>query len=153
MSDKPSKNFQQPSSFVQRAAAERTEAAARQLRSVQAQIDAIERGDFESLLRDAHDDVTLEIFAPPQFPFIAAAHGRSELLAAVTHNFATVDEQTPHIRDIFTEGDTVILFGRERGKVRLTGAPYDVEFVQRLTFRDSRLASIRIVVADAGRPA
>ena len=66
----------------------------------------------------------------------------------MTHNFAAVAEQTPRIRDIFADGNTFVLYGRERGKVRATGVPYDVEFVERFTFKDGRLVSVRIVVAD-----
>lgn len=101
------------------------------------------------VMRDTHDDVTLDVFAPRHFPFVVKAHGKAELHAAIAHNFAAVEDQRPHISDIFTDGDTIVLFGRERGKVRATGVPYDIEFVHRLTFREGRLAAIRIVVAEA----
>jgi ketosteroid isomerase-like protein len=150
MADTP-RSFGHLASDLERAASERTAEPARNILWLHEQIAAIERGDFESLLRAAHDDVTLEIFVPPQFPFITRASGKSELLDAMTHNFGAVVDQAPQIRDIFAEGDTVVLFGRERGTVRQTGTAYDVEFVQRLTFKDARLTSVRIVVADTAR--
>jgi ketosteroid isomerase-like protein len=149
--EKPTGNFGQAASSLQRAAAERSAEPAEHLRWIQTQIEAIERGDFDSVMRDAHEDVTLDIFAPPHFPFVTRARGKPELLAAILHNFGAVQEQTPHIQDIFAEGQTVVLFGRERGKIRSTGVPYDVEFVERLTFKDGRLASARIVVAESER--
>ena len=149
MPNTPAKNFSAATASLQRAASDRDVDSANHLRWVQTQIEAIERGQFQSVMFDAHDDVEFDIFAPPQFPFISKARGKSELLAAVTHNFGALDDQTPEIRDIFADGDTVVLFGRERGKVRQTGAVYDVEFVERFAFRDGRLASLRIVVADA----
>jgi len=152
MDEPKSTHFRAIASELQRAAALRPAQTARHLLSIHAQVDAIERGDIESVLQHAHDDVTFEIFAPPQFPFVSSAHGLEELRAAVMHNFAVVLDQQPEIRDIFAEGDTVILFGRERGRLRDRGVPYDVEFVQRFAFRDGRLASVRIVVADAARP-
>ena len=42
------------------------------------------------------------------------------------------------------------MIGREHGRIRETGQEYDVEFVHRFTFRDERLASIRIIAARAG---
>jgi ketosteroid isomerase-like protein len=151
MDEPKSRHLGALASALQRVAAERPRQTAQHLLSIHAQIEAIERGDVESVLQHAHDDVTFEIFAPPQFPFISSAHGLEELRAAVTHNFAAVVDQQPELRDIFAEGDTVILFGRERGRLRERGDRYDVEFVQRFAFRDGRLASVRIVVAEAAR--
>jgi len=144
----PPRDFGHLASDLHHAAAERSAEPARNILWLRDQIAAIERGEFEALLRDAHDDVTFELFAPPQFHFITRASGKADFLAAMRHNFSAVVEQTPQIRDIFAEGNTVVLFGREHGRVRQTGTAYDVEFVQRLTFRDERLASVRIVVAD-----
>ena len=122
------------------------------LRSIQTQIEAIANGYLESVLRNAHADATLEIFAPPEFPWIRNATGIDELQAAVQQNFGAVDDQRPEVRDIFAEGDTVILFGRERGVIRDSQTRYDVEFVERFTYREGRLAGVRIVAAHAARP-
>ena len=117
------------------------------VRTIVEQLDAIARSDFGSVFRDAHGDVTLEIFAPPEFPFIRQARGVGELQAAIVHNFESVVEQHPQIRETFAQGDTVILFGTETGQVRQTGRRYHVSFVERFTFRDGRLAAIRIIAA------
>jgi len=69
------------------------------------------------------------------------------LVAAITHNFSSPDQQTPTIQNVLTQADTVVLFGHERGIIRATGAPYDVQFVQRFTFEDGRLRSVKIVAA------
>jgi ketosteroid isomerase-like protein len=148
MPDPAPKNFANVSAVLQQAAGERTADSAQHLRWIQTQIEAIERGEFGSVVENAHDDATLEIFAPAQFPFIKRAQGKPALLGAISHNFTALEEQQPEIRDIFSEGDTVVLFGRERGKVRQSGVRYDVEFVERFSFRDGKLASIGIVVAD-----
>src|SRR5689334_6156645 len=114
-------------------------ARVRNVRSLQAQIDAIARGDLESFLVNAHEDATLDIYAPPEFPWIRHAKGPGELRRAIEQNFGSVEDQTPELTNVVTEGDTVILFGRERGRVRATGQSYDMEFVQRYQFRDGRL--------------
>ena len=117
------------------------------IRSVQHQIEAIARGDFDAVLSQALPDVTLDIFAPPEFAWIRQARGLTELRRALEENFGSVDEQRPTISNVFTEGDAVVLFGREQGRIRATGQRYDVEFVQTFAFRDERLAGIRVVAA------
>jgi uncharacterized protein len=117
------------------------------IRSVQMQIDAIGRGDLDAVLSQAHDDVTLDIFAPREFAFIRHAQGLADLRRAIEQNFAAVEDQRPEIANVFAEGDTVVLFGREQGRIRATGQPYDMEFVERFTFREGRLAAIRIIAA------
>lgn len=132
---------------LQQTAARASADAQHHLQSIQTQLDAVSRGDFDAVLAQAHDDATLEIFAPPEFPWIRRAAGASALREALVQNFGSVDNQRPEIRDVFTEGDTVILFGRERGVIRTTGLAYHVEFVERFTFRHGRLAAVRIVAA------
>ena len=117
------------------------------LGSLQAQIDAIARGDLATSLSDAVPDVVLTIFAPPEFPFVRHAQGLHALKAALEHNFNAVADQNPTVLNIFAEGDTVVLFGRETGRIARTGTTYNVEFVEKFTFREGRLAEVRIIAA------
>ena len=117
------------------------------LRSVQTQMDAICRGDIANLLNEAHADVQLDIFAPPEFKWIRHAKGLDELRRAVELNFDSVEHQRPEISNVIAQGDSVVLIGRERGTIRATSEPYDVQFVHKFTFRDGRLTAIRIVAA------
>ena len=124
--------------------------AAANLLTVRQQIDAIARGEFQAALECAHPDIELEIFAPPEFPWIRRAIGIEALTAAIRQNFASIDDQRPTIHNVVTEQDLVVLFGEERGMIRETGATYHVQFVHRFTFVDGHLKSIRIVAANAG---
>jgi ketosteroid isomerase-like protein len=119
----------------------------RHLRSVHAQVDAISRGDIASLLKDAHDDVQLDVFAPPEFNWIRHAKGLDELRRAVELNLGSVEDQRPEISNVIAQGDSVVLIGRERGTIRASAEAYDVQFVEKFTFREGRLAAIRIVAA------
>jgi ketosteroid isomerase-like protein len=119
------------------------------LRSVQAQIDAIARGDMAAVLERAHPDLELEIFVPPEFPWVRRACGVDAFRAALQQNFDSVVEQTPTIHNIVTQGDTVVLFGRESGVIKATGVRYDMQFVERFTFEDGLLKGVRIVAARA----
>ncbi|HEY3159132.1 MAG TPA: nuclear transport factor 2 family protein [Vicinamibacterales bacterium] len=117
------------------------------LSSLQTQIDAIARGDLATSLAQALPDVVLSIFAPPEFPYVRHAQGLDALKAALEHNFNAVEDQHPTVLNIFAEGNTVVLFGRETGRIPRTGTTYNVEFVQKFTFRDGRLAEVRITAA------
>ena len=137
-------------------ATRRASAAAAQevahIRSVQAQIDAISRGDVAGVLKQAHRDVELQIFAPLEFPWISRAYGVQQVREAIAHNFDTVDQQRPEILNVLAEGDVVVLIGRERGVIRATAEKYDVQFVERFTFREGRLATIQIIAANTTPP-
>ena len=141
------RDFGDVKSRLEESAAAAPSPAKQHLQTIQDQLEAIQRGDFEAVLQQAHDDATLEIFAPPEFPWVRRATGSAELRAALTQNFGSVTDQRPEVREIFTESDTVILFGRERGVIRQSGLAYDVEFVERFSFRDHRLSAVRIVAA------
>jgi ketosteroid isomerase-like protein len=92
--------------------------------------------------------VQLEIYAPPQFQWmIRQARGVDELRVAVRHNSESLSEQHPEIRTLCVDGDTIVVIGREHGRVKATGNRYRMEFVQRLLFRSGRLASISIIAA------
>jgi ketosteroid isomerase-like protein len=141
------KDFSAITTRIERAIADTHDAAARHLRSVQQQIDAIGRGDLDGAIANAHADVRLEIFAPPEFQWIREAVGADALRAAIAHNFGSMAEQHPEITSLTAQGDTVVLIGREHGRVKATGAPYRVQFVERFQFRGGRLASITIIAA------
>jgi hypothetical protein len=70
----------------------------------------------------------------------------------VHKNFGAVTNQRPEIRELFAEGNRVVLFGRETGTIRATGTNYDVEFVERFTFRDDRLIAVHIIAAHRRPP-
>lgn len=132
---------------TERARAEIAVADAQNLRSIQQLIDAIGRGDLESAIANAHDDVRFEIYAPLEFPWIRHATGVEELRAALRQNFGSLAEQHPEITTLTAQGDTVVLIGREHGRVKATNAPYRMQFVQRFLFRGGRLASITVIAA------
>ena|SRR5690349_8074701 len=117
------------------------------LRSIQRLIDAIGRGDLEAAIANAHPAVRFEMYGPLEFPWVRQATGIEQLRNAIRHNFDSLDQQHPEITSLTTEGDTIVLIGREHGRVKATGAPYRMQFVQRFLFREGRLASITVIAA------
>jgi ketosteroid isomerase-like protein len=120
------------------------------LLSVQEQIDAIGRGDYAAAIAGALDDVELAIFAPLEFPWIRRARGKEAFQDALQVNFDSVSDQTPEIVSVMSQGDTVVVIGRERGVIRKTGRSYDVQFAHRFTFLDGYLAAVQVIVAYTG---
>lgn len=143
------KKFAGVTSRLANARARASEPAASQIATIEEQIAAIGRGDFDAALSRASLDVELEIFAPKEFPFITRARGPEKLRDAIQHNFGSVEDQQPVISHIVAQGDVVVIFGNERGRVKSTGLPYHVEFVHRFTFVEGALQNIRIIVARA----
>ena len=115
--------------------------------SIERQIADIERGDFDAALSNADPDVELDVFAPPEFKWIAHARGIAAVRRALEVNFTYLENQTPEILNVVSQANSVVLIGRDRGRIRATGKPYDVEFVDRFTFSGGRLRSIRVIAA------
>ena len=147
MEDKRRRNFVPVTGRLARARAELAAPAAAQIASIEEQVAAIARGDFDAALRHASPEIELEIYVPPEFPFINHARGLTELRHAMQHNFGAVEDQQPVISNVIAQGDVVVMFGTERGRIRASGMPYHVEFVHRFTFGDGALQSIRIIAA------
>ena len=91
------------------------------LRSIQETFDAIAAGDLASVLARADEKVTLDMYVPADLPFIRHAEGADAFREAVQRNFGAVTNQRPEMRDLFAEGNRVVLFGRESGTIRATG--------------------------------
>ena len=132
---------------LRKQAAESPGGSGSELRTMEARIEAISSGDFGRVLAHATEDVTLEIFAPPEFPFLRSARGSSAFRQVIEQNVAAVTDQRPEIRDAFAEGDKIVVLGRETGTIRSSGIRYEVEFVERFIYREGRLAAVQIVLA------
>ena len=90
--------------------------------AVEAQLAAIARGDYESVVATVRDDVELDIFAPPEFAWLRRARGVTEFRQAVEHNFGTLIDQRPEITTVVAQDDVVVLIGREQERIRETGS-------------------------------
>lgn len=105
--------------------------------------------DFPALSALMSADVTLEIFAPPKFPWRCKAHGVEEVTAAVKQNFSTVCDQQTQITTVTAQADTVAVFGAERGTIVGSGEHYYARFILNFKIRDGKVAAIDEVVATA----
>jgi ketosteroid isomerase-like protein len=103
---------------------------------------AVVAGDYDALEAEFTDGVVIELFSPPEFPFIRNATGKQEARALIAHNFAAVTDQVPEILSVTAQGHNLVLVGREVGRVQGTGEPYEVQFVYCFTYQEGKLAQI-----------
>jgi uncharacterized protein len=109
----------------------------------QQQYRALATGDAEGFAATLSDDVEMEIFGPPELPFAGRWRGRDEVLKAVAHNFGLIEEQRPEVESVVAQGDTVVVFARERGRFKATKREYEIRWVQWFTFRDGLMCRFR----------
>lgn len=72
--------------------------------------------------------------------------GRAEV---IQRNFALLEDQHPTIETVVAQGEQVVFVGREKGRVRATGRPYDLHLVQVYTFRNGKLVNMHQVLDTA----
>jgi hypothetical protein len=104
---------------------------------------AVARQDFQAVLNSLADDIELEILGPPELPFAGCWRGRAEVATALAKNFAHLEDQRPEIQHLIAQGDTIVVFARERGRLVATGLPYDMHWVQLFQFREGKVARFR----------
>jgi ketosteroid isomerase-like protein len=103
---------------------------------------AIARGAFAEVLQLTTPDFVLEIVGPPQSQLVGRWQGHEEILTTLARNFSYFAEQSPHIDTVVAQGDTVVVIARESGKVKASGASYNVQWVQIFTFVSDRIAKV-----------
>ena len=101
---------------------------------VQELYSAIVAGDIAAFQAILSEDVVFEIAGPEEVPFSGRANGRAAAIELVQHNFGQLDSQSPRIEDVVAQGDTVVVVGSERGKLREAKQEYQMTWVQRFRF-------------------
>lgn len=99
--------------------------------------------DFKALGGILADDVTLEIVGSPDTPMAGFTQGCQQVIERLENNFAQVEEQQPEIQSVVAQGNTVIVIGRERGRFRPTGRPYDLHWMHQYTFKEGKIIHMR----------
>jgi len=120
-----------------------------QVSTVRRQFEALGRGDMAAFLDGLHPDVELEIAAPRELNWISRARGIDEFRRVVEHNFGGIADQDTQLAGIVAQGDAVVVFGRERGVIGASRAPYDIHFVYQFTLRDGKLWRVLEIAAAA----
>ena len=90
MSVDDTRDFRSLTTGLQQRADQSDTPVAANLRSIQEQFDAIAAGDLARVIARADAQVTLEMFVPPELPFILHASGADAFREAVHQNFGTI---------------------------------------------------------------
>ena len=67
--------------------------------------------------------------------------GAAEFFMAVGES---LEVQQFELRDYTSQGNKVVVLGYQRGKAKLTGRPYEIEFVHLWSLRDGRFTEFRV---------
>jgi ketosteroid isomerase-like protein len=118
------------------------------VQSIQQAFRAIASNDLQAFAGMLAEGAVLEILGPPHVPFLGRWEGRDEVAGAVWRNFALLEDQRPEVRSVVAQGDTVVVHGRESGRVRASGLAYDFEWVQFYTYRDGYVSVVREFIAE-----
>jgi uncharacterized protein len=107
---------------------------------VQSLYAAFGRGDVPFLLDAVTEDVDWTLFGPTSIPYAGNFKGRDGVGRFFSLLGGSLEFQAFEPRKFISEGDTVVVLGRERATVRATGRVFDVEWVHVFVVRDGKAA-------------
>ena len=105
------------------------------------------QGDLDGFLAAMSPDVDVSLHTTHTQDWILQAKGREAVREMVVRNFDVMTDQTFDTEGIVAQGDSVVMFGRERGNWKSNGEPYDFSIAYRFTFRDGLVNKISQISA------
>jgi hypothetical protein len=112
---------------------------------LQSQLDTVRAGNPDlAFACGVHEDITLMVSAPDDFPLELAYRGERDVRSALAAYSALMQPSTirllpePHANLIFREGRAQF--------VTSSGLSSEVYFIERFNYRDKRLAYVQIVI-------
>ncbi len=110
---------------------------------VQQAYEAFGRGDIPAMLEVMTDDVDWNLQGPSAIPWAGPRHGREQVGEFFSLIGQTLEFEQFEIREFVSQGDTVVILGYERSRVKQTGRPFENEWTHVYTFRDGKIAKGR----------
>jgi uncharacterized protein len=105
--------------------------------------EAFGRGDLDALLDLFEDGIEWITPGPPELASAGRRRGKQE----VAGFFQTLSEMFIFERfepkQFLAQGETVVVFGDDRVRIRATGSPFDFEWVHVFEFRNGKVARFR----------
>ncbi len=98
-------------------------------RVVQSIFEAFGRGDIAGFLENVAEDATWDAPGPSVVPFYGRRRGHEGATEFVTQLGSHVEFERFEPREFIAEGDSVVVAGSERGRVRATGKTYEQDWV------------------------
>ncbi len=110
------------------------------LKLIQVVYEAFGRGDLPAILGNLTGDVEWNHPRPDRIPWGGQRRGPEEVTGFFVALGQTIDVEQFEPQRFHADGDTVIVFGRERMRAKATGRDYGVEWVHEFVIRDSKIA-------------
>ena len=107
---------------------------------VQETYEAVGRGDIPALLDVLTDDVEWTFQGPSVIPFAGTRRGRegvAEFFSLVGRN---LEFERFEPREFVAQGDTVVVLGFERSRIKPTGRTFEQEWAHVYKLRDGKVA-------------
>jgi ketosteroid isomerase-like protein len=115
--------------------------------TVRAMYQAFQSGDHTALEALFADDIELEVFGPPEIPFVGKHRGHEGLKAffeTVAHHTERPDaDHVPEVQELVAQGDKVVAIGVDRIRGKATARAYDGWWVHVIELRDGKVARVR----------
>ncbi|MCA1621427.1 MAG: nuclear transport factor 2 family protein [Acidobacteria bacterium] len=96
---------------------------------VQAIFEAFGRGDVPGVMEYVADDVRWDAPGPSVVPFYGERRGHVGATEFFVQLASNVDFEKFDVDEFVAEGDSVVVTGSERGRVRRTGKTYEMDWV------------------------
>lgn len=107
--------------------------------TVQRMFAAFGAGNLDALLDTVHPDSRWTYYGANPRPTKAEFNGQAEVRRFFEGILERLEMTAFNTDQFITEGDTVVIFGSEAGKVRGTGQPLRNEWAQKYVVQDGRI--------------
>ncbi|HEX2137776.1 MAG TPA: nuclear transport factor 2 family protein [Microvirga sp.] len=105
---------------------------------------AFGRGDVPAILETLADDVEWHVMGSSEVvPWAGTRHGREQTSQFFRAVGETLDVEKFEARTMVAEGDTVVVVGWERSRVKPTNRIYEDEWVHVFRVRQGKIAAFR----------
>jgi ketosteroid isomerase-like protein len=110
--------------------------------TVQSMFAAFGAGDLDALLATVHPDSHWTYYGANPTPTRAEFHGEAEVRRFFQRILDRLEMAAFDTDEFVVQGDTVVVFGGEAGKVRATGQPFRNVWTQKYVVKDDRIVEM-----------
>ncbi len=113
--------------------------------AVQETYEAVGRGDISALLDLMTEDVEWTFQGPSVIPFAGTRRGREGVAEFFSLVGGNLEFERFEPREFVAQGDTVVVLGFERSRVKPTGRTFEQEWAHVYKLRDGKIAEGRFI--------
>ena len=101
------------------------------------------KGDVQNLMNLYADDIEFVFPGPANIPLPGTYRGKEEVLKFLSLLSQHIAYETFELTDFIAQGNKVAVLGHERGKVKETNLPYEVDWVQVFTLKNGLITRLQ----------